>query len=140
MINSVPSVSFRGEAVNTQDLFNDPGKYATAKMPEAQADSFEKQEKSTGKKAAIGALATLGVALATVIGLGIAVKKGHLEKVEINEAEGFFKKLLQKGQNLAHAVGEYAVKAWDATGGKLFSRGAEAAEEVAEEVAENASK
>lgn len=136
MINSVPSVSFRGEAVNTQDLFNDPGKYATVKMPEAQADSFEKQEKSTGKKAAIGALATLGVALATVIGLGIAVKKGHLEKVEINEAEGFFKKLLQKGQNLAHAVGEYAVKAWDATGGKLFSRGAE----VTEEVTENASK
>ena len=135
MINSVSGVSFRGEAVNSQDLFNAPGKYAVPTTVADAPDSFEKQGKEK-KKGGHGILATLAVALAAFAALGIAVKKGHLEKVEINEADGFFKKALQKGQNLAHTVGEYAVKAWDATGGKLFKRGAEAAEEVAE----NASK
>ena len=139
MINSVSGVSFRGEAVNSQDLFNAPGKYATpATGADAPADTFEAHGKEK-KKGGHGILATLAVALAAFTALGIAVKKGHLEKVEINEADGFFKKALQKGQNLAHTIGEYAVKAWDATGGKLFKKGAEAAE-ATEEVAESASK
>ena len=136
MINSVSGVSFRGEALNTQDLINAPGKYAAP--ADVAVDSFEKQGKAK-KKGGRGLLATAAVALAAFVALGVAVKKGHLERVEINEANGFFKKLLQKGQNLAHTIGEYAVKAWDATGGKLFKKGAEAAE-ATEEVAESASK
>ena len=121
MINSVSGVSFRGEALNTQDLINAPGKYAAP--ADVAVDSFEKQGKAK-KKGGRGLLATAAVALAAFVALGIAVKKGHLERVEINEANGFFSKLLQRGKNLATTVGEYAVRAWDATAGRLFNKGA----------------
>lgn len=130
MINSVSGVSFRGEALNTQDLINAPGKYAAP--ADVAVDSFEKQGKAK-KKGGRGLLATAAVALAAFVALGVAVKKGHLERVEINEANGFFKKLLQKGQNLATTVGEYAVKAWDATGGRLFNKGASDVAETIED-------
>ena len=130
MINSVSGVSFRGEALNTQDLINAPGKYAAP--ADVAVDSFEKQGKAK-KKGGRGLLATAAVALAAFVALGIAVKKGHLERVEINEANGFFKKLLEKGQNLATTVGEYAVKAGDATGGRLFNKGASDVAETIED-------
>lgn len=134
MINSVSGVSFRGDAMNTQDLFNAPGKFSSPAVTADAPDSFEKQGKEK-KKGGHGILATLAVALATFVALGVAVKKGHLEKVEINEANGFFKKTLQKGQNLAATVGEYAVKAWGATIGRLFNRGADDIAETIEEAA-----
>lgn len=130
MINSVSGVSFRGEALNTQDLINAPGKYAAP--ADVAVDSFEKQGKAK-KKGGRGLLATAAVALAAFVALGIAVKKGHLERVEINEANGFFSKLLQRGKNLATTVGEYAVRAWDATAGKLFNRGASDVAETIED-------
>lgn len=130
MINSVSGVSFRGEALNTQDLINAPGKYAAP--ADVAVDSFEKQGKAK-KKGGHGLLATAAVALAAFVALGIAVKKGHLERVEINEANGFFSKLLQRGKNLATTVGEYAVRAWDATAGKLFNRGASDVAETIED-------
>lgn len=132
MINSVSGVSFRGEALNTQDLINAPGKYAAP--ADVAVDSFEKQGKAK-KKGGRALLATAAVALAAFVALGIAVKKGHLERVEINEANGFFSKLLQRGKNLATTVGEYAVKAWDATAGKLFNRGASDVAETIEDAA-----
>lgn len=130
MINSVSGVSFRGEALNTQDLINAPGKYAAP--ADVAVDSFEKQGKAK-KKGGRGLLATAAVALAAFVALGIAVKKGHLERVEINEANGFFSKLLQRGKNLATTVGEYAVRAWDATAGKLFNKGASDVAETIED-------
>jgi len=123
MINSVSNLSFRGEAVNAQDLINSPGAFSLpAQTAELPPDSFEMQGTEKKKSAAKGLLATLAVALAAFAGLGYAVKKGHLVKPTINEADGFFQKLWPRTENLGHTIGEYAVKAWDNTLGKLFAK------------------
>lgn len=123
MINSVPNLSFRGEVTNAQDLINSPGQFATpAQIADLPPDSFEMQGEEKKKSRAKGVIATLGLALAAFAGLGYAVKKGHLEKPIINEADGFFKKLWPQTKKLGHTIGEYAVKAWDNTLGKLFTK------------------
>jgi hypothetical protein len=123
MIGSVSNLSFRGEAVNAQDLINAQGQFTTPAQPrELPPDSFEKEdseEKNSGAKALIG---TLAVALAGFAGLGYAVKKGHLEKIAINDADNFFPKLWQKTKNVGFSIGENAVKCWDNTLGKLFTK------------------
>lgn len=122
MINSVPNLSFRGEVANAQDLINSPGQFASpAQIAELPPDSFEfegQEKKKSGK----GLVGTLLVGLAAFAGLGYAVKKGHLEKPVIDETASFFKKLWPKTKNLGHTIGEYAVKAWDSTLGKLFTK------------------
>ncbi len=123
MLSSVSNISFRANEMNAQDLISSPGQFASsAPAAELPADSFEmegsKKKKSGGKKLA----ATLLVALGAFAGLGYAVKKGHLEKTTINDADSFFKKLLPKTKNLGHTIGEYAVKCWDSTIGKLLKR------------------
>lgn len=123
MINSVSNLSFRGEAVNSQDLINSPGQFASpAQVAELPPDSFEfegQEKKKSGAKGLVGALL---VGLAAFAGLGYAVKGKHLEKVDIKEADNFFKKLWPRTKNLGHTIGEYAVKAWDNTLGKLFTK------------------
>lgn len=123
MINSVPNLSFRGDVANAQDLINSPGQFASpAQIAELPPDSFEFEGQEKKKSGAKGILTTLALGLAAFAGLGYAVKKGHLEKPVINEADGFFKKLWPQTKNLAHTVGEYAVKAWDNTLGKLLTK------------------
>lgn len=126
MINSVPKVNFcAAEAVNAQDLLNSPGQFATpAQTAELPPDSFERQgaeektSKSGAQKAIIG---TLVAGLAAFAGLGYAVKKGKLDSANVELAEGFFNKAWARTKNLGHTIGEYAVKAWDNTLGKLFT-------------------
>lgn len=123
MINSVQNLSFRGEVANAQDLINSPGQFTTpTKVADLPPDSFEMQGGEKKKSCAKGIITTLGLALAAFAGLGYAVKKGHLEKPVINEADGFFKKLWPRTKNLGNTIGEYAVKAWDNTLGKLFTK------------------
>ena len=123
MINSVSNLSFRGEAVNAQDLINSPGQFASpAQAAELPPDSFEFEGQEKKKSGAKGIIAALALGLAAFAGLGYAVKKGHLDKATINEADGFFQKLWPKTKNLGHTIGEYAVKAWDNTLGKLFTK------------------
>lgn len=124
MINSVPNLSFRGEVANAQDLINSQGQFASpAQTAEMTPDSFEFENKekktSTGTKAII---ATLVTGLAAFAALGYAVKKGHLEKPVINDADGFFSKLWPRTKKVAYQVGEAAGKCWDSTIGKLFSK------------------
>jgi hypothetical protein len=123
MISSVSNLSFRGEGVNAQDLINSQGQFTTSAQPrELPPDSFEKEdseEKHSGVKALIG---TLAVALAGFAGLGYAVKKGHLEKTVVNDADKFFTKLWQKTKNVGFSVGDSAVRCWDNTLGKLFTK------------------
>lgn len=110
MISAVSGISFKGETVNAQDLINSPGQFTTAPQQEMPADSFEKagseekKKSNTGLKVAIGAAV---VALATFIGLGYAVRKGHLEHVDV-PAEGFFAKAGAHIKNAAVKVGEWA--------------------------------
>lgn len=122
MINSVQNLSFRGGVANAQDLINSPGQFASsAQIAELSPDSFE-FEGQKKKKSGKGFVGTLLVGLAAFAGLGYAVKKGHLEKPIIDETAGFFKKLWPKTKNLGYTIGEYAVKAWDNTIGKLVSK------------------
>ena len=123
MISAVSGISFKGETVNAQDLINSPGQFATVPQQEAPADSFEKagneeQKKSnTGLKVAIGAAL---VALATFIGLGYAVRKGHLEHVDV-PAEGMFAKAKAYVNNAAETVGKWADSCYTSIL-KLFNR------------------
>ena len=139
MINSVSNVSFRGETagVNAQDLINSQGKYTT--VTEVPADSFQKEGAQEKKKGGYGALiGTLLVALATFAGLGYAVKKGHLEKVEV-PAEGFFAKAKAHIKNGATTVGEWAGKCWDTVAG-WFGKGAKEVTEKADDATKAAEK
>ena len=109
MISAVSGISFKGETVNAQDLINSPGQFATAPKSEVPVDSFEKaseekKKSNTGLKVAIGAAV---VALATFIGLGYAVRKGHLEHVDV-PAEGMFAKAKAHVNNAAETVGKWA--------------------------------
>ena len=109
MISAVSGISFKGETVNAQDLINSPGQFATVPQQEMPADSFEKageekKKSNTGLKVAIGAAV---VALAAFIGLGYAVRKGHLEHVDV-PAEGFFAKAGAHIKNAGVKVGEWA--------------------------------
>ncbi len=119
MINSVSSVSFRGD-VNAQELINSPGKYTTAAAPqaEAQADSFEKEGAAPKKKSKAPAIigTIVGLAAAAYIALGIAVGKGKLAKAIPDEAGniGFMGKV----KNFFVSIGESADNLWSKIRGK----------------------
>lgn len=122
MISAVSGISFKGETVNAQDLINSPGQFASAPKSEVPVDSFEKageekKKSNNGLKAAIG---TAIVALGAFIGLGYAVRKGHLEHVDI-PAEGMFAKAKAHIQNAGVKVGEWADSCYNSIM-KLFGR------------------
>lgn len=125
MLNSVSGVSFKGDvtpAQNTQDLISAPSQFS-ASLADAPVDSFEKvgEEKKRSKApVVIGGL--LALAAATYIGLGIAVGKGKLKKVE-----GTDLKFMEKAQNWAHAVGDNAKSVWNKVTGWFGKKGAEEA-------------
>lgn len=123
MINSVPKVNFcAAEGVNAQDLLNSPGQFATSVAP-TPPDSFERQgeeEKKSKSGAAKAIIATLVVGLAAFAGLGYAVKKGKLDRTNVELAEGFFNKAWARIKNAGVAVGEAAGKCWDSTLGKFI--------------------
>lgn len=123
MISAVNGVSFG----NSQDLINSPGQFTTmAPTPEMKPDSFEmegeKKKSHTGLKVLLG---TAIVALAAFIGLGVAVKKGSLTKVEV-PAEGTIAKAQAKVKNFGVKVGEKAAD-WYESIMKMFGRGEKAA-------------
>ena len=122
MISAINNVSFG----NTQDLINSPGQFTTAAIPEMKSDSFEmegeKKKSHTGLKVLIG---TALVALAAFIGLGVAVKKGSLNAVEV-PTDGFMAKSKAQIQNFGVKVGEAAEKCYDKVAG-WFGRGEKAA-------------
>ena len=121
MLNPVSGVSFRGDVAptqNTQDLISAPSQFA-GPVADAPADSFEKageEKKKSKAPAIIGGLVAL--AAAAYIGLGVAVGKGKLPKIEGTEL-----KFMEKAQNLANSVGENAGKVWKSITG-LFSKNA----------------
>jgi len=122
MISAVSGISFKGENVNAQDLINSSGQFATAPKSEVPVDSFEKageekKKSNTGLKAAIG---TAIIALAAFIGLGYAVRKGHLEHKDI-PAEGMFAKAGAYVNNAAETVGKWADSCYTSIM-KLFGR------------------
>lgn len=128
MINSVRNVSFGTGA----DIIGQPGKYSSQpassidmSMP---SDTFEKKS-HTGRNLLITGLVLLG----GFLGLGFAVKKGKLAKLE-ELPEGFFKKNWARVKNFAATIGEYGEKTINKVG-KLFSK--KSAEKTAE-AAENA--
>lgn len=120
MIDAVSNVNFRGEAANVQDLINAPGKFSSqAPLPAAAADSFERadsEEKKSGNGLAI-AIGAAVAALAAFAGLGYAVRKGHLEKVDVNNVEGFFNKAWARIKNAGAYVGEKANSCYDTVAG-----------------------
>ena len=86
MLNSVSGVNFKGDVTpnpNIQDLISSPGQYASL-AEEAPVDSFEKTgtEKEHKSKAPAIITTIVGLAAAAYVGLGIAVGKGKLKKVE----------------------------------------------------------
>lgn len=134
MISSVSSVSFRGEADNKDlnALISQPGKYSASPAGAQQAPEGDKVDLSTTQKkekshtgAIIGGI--IGALALAWIGLGIAVGKGKLSKIEAPEGIG------QKAKNFFHTIGKSAVDAYDATLGKWFGK-------KAGEVAEDATK
>lgn len=132
MINSVSGISFRRDAaVNASDLINSPGKFTLPAAPaEVPADSFEKaegQKKKSHTGAIIGTI--VGLLAAAYIGLGIAVHKGGLTKIDNPEG------IMQKAKNFFHSIGESADNLW----GKIRGKKAEGAsntntQELASEV------
>ena len=119
MIDAVSNVSFRGENSGA-DIINAPSKFSVqAPLPEAPVDSFERaggEEKKSGK----GLMAVIGtaiVALAAFAGLGYAVKKGHLEKVEVENVEGFFNKAWARIKNAGAYLGEKANSCYETVAG-----------------------
>lgn len=136
MLNSVSGVSFKGDiapAQNTQDLISAPSQFS-APLADAPVDSFEKvgeEKKKSKAPVIIGGL--LALAAATYIGLGIAVGKGKLKKVE-----GTDLKFMEKAQNWAHAVGDNAKSAWNKVTGWFGRKGAEETAQAGEQAAGNA--
>ena len=122
MIGAINNVSFG----NSQDLINSPGQFSTTAIPEAKPDTFEMEDENkkshTGLKVLIG---TALVALAAFVGLGVAVKKGKISKVDV-PAEGFMAKAKAKAQNFGFSVGEQAQKCYEKVAG-WFGKGKKAA-------------
>lgn len=117
MLNSVSGVNFKGDVTpnpNIQDLINSPGQYASL-TEEAPVDSFEKAgaEKEHKSKAPAIITTIVGLAAAAYVGLGIAVGKGKLKKVE-----GTDLKFTEKAQNFFHSIGENASNMWKKVRGK----------------------
>lgn len=141
MISSVSSVSFRGEADNKDlnSLISQPGKYAASPAGAQQAPEGDKVDLSTPQnkeKSNTGAIigGVIGALALAWIGLGFAVGKGKLSKVEAPDGIG------QKAKNFFHTIGKSAVDAYDATLGKWFGKKAgEAAEDAAKAGSEAAS-
>ena len=117
MINSVSGISFRGDtSMNVNDLINSPGKFTTnqvrADMP---SDEFEPSEKKKSHKGAV--LGTIIALLAAAyIGLGVAVHKGAIQKVENPEG------IMQKVQNFFRSIGKSADNLWSKIRGKGASK------------------
>lgn len=125
MISSVSSVHFGN---NAQSLINDPGKFS--QLPAAKVDAPADEFVPKNKKSSKGGLATLAiVALAAFAGLGVAVKKGKLAKVENAE------KFMDKIKNIGASIGGAAEKCWNKITG-LFSKKADKVAEAAEKAAE----
>ena len=124
MISSISNnVHFRGEAVSAQDLINSPGNFS-ANIPADKPDTFEKapfEEENNEKSYLPAIIGTAVAALAAFVGLGVAVKKGKLEKVEVAEADSFFKKLWTRTKNVGFSIGEAAGKCYDKIA-KLFGK------------------
>lgn len=142
MISSVSSVSFRGEADNKDlnALISQPGKYSSSNAATQQATEGDKVDLSTSsgdkKKSNTGAIigGVIGALALAWIGLGLAVGKGKLSKIEAPDGIG------QKAKNFFHTIGKSAVDAYDATLGKWFGKKAgEAAEDAAKAGSEAAS-
>ena len=121
MISAINNVSFG----NNQDLINSPGQFSATAIPENKPDTFEMEDEN--KKSNNGLKALLGtalVALAAFVGLGVAVKKGNLVKVDV-PAEGFMAKVKAKVKNFGFSVGEQAKKCYEKVAG-WFSKGEKA--------------
>jgi len=138
MLSPVSSVNFRGETdiKDVNSLINSPGKYAVAQAGAVQAPEGDIVELSTAAKeekshtgAIIGGI--LGALALTWIGLGIAVHKGKLEKIDAPSGWG------EKIKNFAHTIGKSADDAYAKTLGKWFGKSEKAADTGAE-AAENA--
>ncbi len=120
MINSVSSLSFRGEAAPvSSDIINAPSKFA-APM-DSKPDAFEKAGEKGGddeKKSKLPAIlgSILALAAITYVALGVAVNKGKLEKVVA--AEGKELKFTDKIKNFFHSIGENADNMWKKIRGK----------------------
>ena len=115
MIHSVSGVSFRGDAaVNMQDLINSPGKYTSQALnSEMPADSFENntEKPKSHKGAVIGTI--IGLLAAAYIGLGVAVNKNLLKKIDNPEG------IVQKTKNFFHKIGESADELGKKVRGKM---------------------
>lgn len=130
MISAISNVSFRGETqpADFNALVNSPGKYtqnAAQQAPAAKGDEvdFSTDDEKKSNKTAIIISSVLGALALTWIGLGIAVGKGKLTKVE-----GTDLKFGQKVQNFFHTIGKSAKSAYDSTLGKWFGKSEKAAE------------
>ena len=124
MISAVSNVNFRGEVGNTdlKNLINSPGKYSNPTASPAKMDQVELSNATSNKEKSNTGLVLAGIGaalLATWVALGVAVSKNKLAKIETPDGWG------EKIQNFGHTIGESAVKAYDATLGKLFSKKAD---------------
>lgn len=130
MISPVSSVSF-GNNKDLKAIINEPGKYSSATVAQAQpqaqaapaADTMEYSENAdidAGEKKHTGAIIGGIVAGLFLIwaGLGLAVGKGKLDKWADLADDG----LVNKGKKLLYKIGESAKKAYDGTIGKLFKK------------------
>lgn len=130
MISAISNVSFRGETqpADFNALISSPGKYSQNAAPQSSAAKGDEVDLSTSEekksnKTAIIISSVLGALALTWIGLGIAVGKGKLTKVE-----GTDLKFGQKVQNFFHTIGNSAKSAYDSTLGKWFGKSEQAAE------------
>lgn len=133
MIRSISSVNFgdTAPAQNFNELINAPGKYASSPAQEAavpkgdEVDFSTKPEKKSHTGAIIGGV--IGALALVWIGLGIAVGKGKLAKIEGEDL-----KFAEKFKNAFFEIGNSAKKAYDSTLGKWFGKAEEAAADAAE--------
>lgn len=136
MIGAIQSVNFKGN----EDLINAPGKFTSEpKIADMPNDSFEKKSNNAAVAAGIGAVALL----ATALGLGYAVSKGHIKinKIEKAEIEGMtstWDKYWAKTKNLGNSALEQLGNLYNNTLGKLFGSASKKAEGAVEEAAESA--